>query len=52
MQLSIKAIQDLRAELIKVYGTDFDFDDVALNEIGLLLLTTLSEALKLNKPVI
>lgn len=52
MQLSNKAIQDLKFELIRIYGTDFGFDDEALNEIGLFLLTTLAEALKLDKNIV
>jgi len=49
MKLSDKAIQDLRAELIKIYETDFELDDNELNEIGLFLLTSLAEGLKLKK---
>jgi hypothetical protein len=49
MQLSDKAIQDLRIELKSLYGTDFGLQDEALNEVGLLLLTSLAEVLKLGK---
>ncbi len=47
--LSDKAIQDLRLELIKIYGTDFELENEELNEIGLFLLTSLAEGLKLKK---
>ena len=48
-RLSEKAIQDLRNELIRVYDSDFGLQNGDLNEIGLFLLTTLSEGLKLQK---
>ena len=47
--LSDKAIQDLRLELIKIYGTDFELENEELNEIGLFLLTSLADGLKLKK---
>jgi hypothetical protein len=46
MQLSIQALQDLRAELKRVYGTDFGLEDGDLDEIGMFLLTALAESLK------
>lgn len=49
MNLSEKAIQDLRIELRKIYGTDFELENEELNEIGLFLLTSLAEGLKLKK---
>lgn len=49
MNLSDKAIQDLRIELKKIYGTDFELGNEELNEIGLFLLTSLAEGLKLKK---
>lgn len=49
MKLSVQAIQDLREELQKVYGSDFSLNDEDLNEIGLFLLTLLAEALKHEK---
>ncbi len=49
MQLSEKAIQDLRIELKNIYGTDFELQDEELNEIGLFLLESLKEGLKLRK---
>lgn len=49
MNLSDKAIQDLRIELKKIYGTDFELENEELNEIGLFLLTSLAEGLKLKK---
>lgn len=49
MKLSEKAIQDLRAELQKVYGSDFSLNNEDLNEIGLFLLTSLAEGLKQRK---
>lgn len=48
MRLSKKAIQDLRNELIKKYGSDFNLSDQELDEIGTLLLTCLVESLKLK----
>ncbi len=48
VQLSDKAIKDLRNELINKYGSDFNLSDQELNEIGLLLLTCLAESLKLE----
>lgn len=49
MNLSDKAIQDLRIELKRIYGTDFELANEELNEIGLFLLTSLVEGLKVNK---
>ncbi len=48
MQISDKAIKDLRNELINKYGSDFNLSDEELNEIGLFLLTCLAESLKLR----
>lgn len=49
MNLSDNAIQELRMELKKLYGTDFELENEELNEIGLFLLTSLAEGLKLSK---
>ena len=49
MNLSDKAIQDLRVELKSIYGTDFELENEELNEIGLFLLTSLAEGIKLKK---
>lgn len=49
MNLSEKAIQDLQIELKKIYGTDFELENEELNEIGLFLLESLKEGLKLRK---
>jgi len=49
LNLSKIAIRDLRNELKKNYGTDFELKDEELNEIGLFLLTSLAEGLKLRK---
>ncbi len=46
MKLSEQAIQDLRMELQKVYGSDFSLSNEELNEIGMFLLTSLAEGLK------
>jgi len=48
MELSKRAIQDLRKELLKIYGSDFNLNDEELEEIGLFLLTSLAEGLKLK----
>lgn len=48
MRLSGKAIKDLRNELIKKYGSDFNLSDQELDEIGTLLLACLVESLKLK----
>ncbi len=48
MQLSDKAIQDLKNELIKQYGSSFDLTYKELNEIGLFLLYQLAETLKMK----
>ena len=49
MELSSKAIQELRMELKRIYGSDFELSNEELNEIGLFLLTSLAEGLKLKK---
>jgi hypothetical protein len=49
MKLSEQAIQDLRVELKRVYGSDFSLNNEELNEIGLFLLTSLAEGLKQRK---
>lgn len=49
MKLSEKAIQDLRIELKRIYGADFQLENEELNEIGLFLLTALAEGLKGRK---
>lgn len=49
MKLSTQAIQDLRLNLRKIYGSDFGLSNEELNEIGLFLLTSLAECLKLKK---
>lgn len=46
MQLSDKAIQELKNTLIKEYGSDFGLSDEGLNEIGLFLINSLAEVLK------
>ncbi len=46
MKLSQKAINDLRKELIRVYGSDFDLTYEDLQEIGMFLLTAFAESLK------
>lgn len=51
MNLSDKAIQDLRMELKRIYGTDFELENEELNEIGLFLLTSLAEGLKLKNMI-
>ena len=38
LHLSDKAIQDLRKELINLYGSDFELNDEELNKIGLLFV--------------
>ena len=48
MSLSNKAIQDLRKEFIKIYGEDFGLTDEELEEIGMFLLTSLVEGMKLR----
>ena len=48
MSLSNKAIQDLRKEFINIYGEDFDLTDEELEEIGMFLLTSLAEGMKLR----
>ncbi len=50
MQLSQKAIKDLREALNKSYGEDFDkeLSDEQVNKLGCLLLTVLAEGLKLE----
>jgi len=49
MQLSEKAIKELKLHIQKTYGTDFELTSEELNEIGLFLLTSLAEGLKLKK---
>ena len=46
MQLSDKAIEDLKSELIQKYGSTFSLSDEELNEIGVFLLTSLAESIK------
>lgn len=48
MILSDKAIKDLRTEIIRIAGVECSnsLSDEELQEIGILLLTMLSEALK------
>ena len=50
MQLSKESLADLRSRLIKNYGQELSdkLNDEELNEIGDLLLTVLSESLKLK----
>jgi len=52
MKLSNQAIKDLRNEIIRLYGSDFALNDDDLNEIGLFVLVSLAEGLKLKKSVI
>lgn len=46
MQLSDKAIQELKNTLIQIYGSAFSLSDEELNEVGELLLTAVAEGLK------
>lgn len=46
MQLSDKAIQDLKHTLTKEYGSAFGLSEEGLNEVGLFLITSLAEILK------
>lgn len=50
MQLSQKAIKDLRTALNKSYGKDFDskLNDEQVNKLGNLFLTVMAESLKLE----
>jgi hypothetical protein len=48
MNLSPVAIQDLKATLIKEYGSFFGLSDNELEEIGLFLLTAVAEDLKIR----
>lgn len=48
MQLSNQAIKDLRNELVEKYGSNFDLTDIELNEIGVFLLNSLAEGLKIK----
>jgi hypothetical protein len=50
MQLSKQSLADLRSRLINSYGQELSdkLNDEELNEIGNLLLTILSEGLKLK----
>ncbi len=49
MKLSKQAIQDLRFVIRKKYGNRFDDDmsDEEINQFGLLILTIVSESLKI-----
>jgi len=51
MQLSDKAIKDLRLALQNSYGVDFEvsLSDEEVNRIGDLLLNILAESLKMKK---
>jgi hypothetical protein len=51
MELSSKALQDLRLTLRKVYGCDFDVEltDTEVNFIGVFFLTSLKEALMVRQ---
>jgi hypothetical protein len=51
MELSSKAIEDLRLALQQKYNSDFSLSNEELNEIGLFLLTSLVEKLKLKNVV-
>ncbi|KKR43398.1 MAG: hypothetical protein UU10_C0004G0006 [Parcubacteria group bacterium GW2011_GWF1_40_6] len=51
IELSNKAIHELRLELQKKYNSDFGLNDEELNKIGLFLLTALMEGLKLENVV-
>lgn len=51
MELPKKSIEDLRKELIKVYGSDFNLSDNDLQKIGMFLLTSLAECLKYKNMV-
>lgn len=50
MNLSDKAIQDLRKTIEETYGKDFaiTLSDIDLQEIGIALLTILAENLKMR----
>jgi len=48
MELSKKAIDDLRIAIKSSYGDDFELNDEELNEIGDLLLNILAESLKMR----
>lgn len=50
MQLSAKAINDLKDTLSGVLGSDFckNFNDNDLNDIGLLILNLVSSKLKIS----
>ncbi|GEM_PF-5159244 len=50
MQLSKKAVEDLRVVLIQSYGKDFEvfLSNEEVEEIGSLLLTILAESLKMK----
>lgn len=50
MQLSAKAIEDLKSELINKYGSAFDLSNDEINEIGSLVLVMLAESLKNKMP--
>jgi hypothetical protein len=51
MELSNKAIQELRKELIRIYGSDFELSDDDLQGVGMYLLTSLAECLKYKNMV-
>lgn len=53
MKLSDKAIKDLRTSLRKHFGEGFDIamTDEQINNIGILLLTSLVESLKIKAGV-
>lgn len=50
MQLSKKAIEDLRIALRKTFGDDFDstLNDEQVEKIGLLMMTSILESLKIR----
>jgi hypothetical protein len=50
MKLSKSAIEDLRINLRKTYGADFDtsLSDEQVDNIGNIILTAIIESLKLN----
>ncbi len=49
MEISKKAVQDLRAELMRIYDSDFDLTDKDFDEIGMFLLASLAVVYKFNK---
>lgn len=50
MKLSTNAVKDLRTALRKSYGEDFDIElsDEQVNHIGVIILTGLVEALRME----